>query len=207
MQEAEAVQVIEKSKFICTVKPVTTREEANEFFTEIKRKYKDATHNVPCMVLGEKSELQWASDDGEPKGTAGAPMVKMLVAEGVTNVALVVTRYFGGIKLGTGGLVRAYTGSAKLGLEAAKIGYMKELVRVSFQIDYTFLSTLQYMAQKSDYLKIDEIKYEDKVLVFFLTESENLEELVCEVAENTQGMAVKKNEQFVKKVFDMVPLL
>ncbi|MGP1569692.1 MAG: YigZ family protein [Eubacteriales bacterium] len=205
MHEAEAVQIIEKSKFICTVKPVTDREEANEFFDKIRKKYKDATHNVPCMVIGEKSELQWASDDGEPKGTSGAPMVQMLVAEGVTNIALVVTRYFGGIKLGTGGLVRAYTGSAKLGLEAAKVGYMKELVRISFQVDYSFLSTLQYMAQTSDNIKIDEIVYEDRVVIFFLTESENRDIVMQKVAENTQGTAIKKNEEFVKKVFDMVP--
>jgi YigZ family protein len=207
MQEAEASQVIEKSKFICTVKPVKTREEATEFFEAIKKKYRDATHNVPCMVIGDNSELQWASDDGEPKGTAGPPMLQMLIAEEITNLALVVTRYFGGIKLGTGGLVRAYTNTAKLGLEAARLGYMKELVRIAFQMDYSFLNTVQYMAQKSGIFEIEDIKYEDKVIVFFLTESENMEELELKVAENTQGTAIKKNEEFVKKVFDIVPLL
>ena len=109
--EARAEQEIERSKFITTVRPVDTREEAEEFFAEVRKEFKDATHNVPAMVIGDKMQIQWASDDGEPQGTSGAPIVQMLVREGITNTALVVTRYFGGIKLGTGGLVRAYTGS------------------------------------------------------------------------------------------------
>ena len=117
--EARAEQEIERSKFITTVRPVDTREEAEEFFAEVRKEFKDATHNVPAMVIGDKMQIQWASDDGEPQGTSGAPIVQMLVREGITNTALVVTRYFGGIKLGTGGLVRAYTGSARLGIEAA----------------------------------------------------------------------------------------
>ena len=84
---------------------------------------------------------------------------------------------------------------------------MKELVRIAFQMDYSFLNTIQYMAQKSGIFEIEDIKYEDKVIVFFLTESENMEELELKVAENTQGTAIKKNEEFVKKVFDIVPLL
>lgn len=111
-KEAEATQIIERSRFIAHVKPVETREEAENFITEIKAKYRDATHNVPAMVIGDKLQIQWASDDGEPQGTSGAPMVQMLVKEGITNIVVVVTRYFGGIKLGTGGLVRAYTSSA-----------------------------------------------------------------------------------------------
>ena len=105
--EARAEQEIERSKFITTVRPVNTREEAEEFFAEVRKEFKDATHNVPAMVIGDKMQIQWASDDGEPQGTSGAPIVQMLVREGITNTALVVTRYFGGIKLGTGGLVRA----------------------------------------------------------------------------------------------------
>ena len=104
---AQAEQIIEKSRFITHVRPVTSREEADSFFAEIKKEYKDATHNVPAMVIGDKFQIQWASDDGEPQGTSGAPIVQMLVNEEITNVALVVTRYFGGVKLGTGGLVRA----------------------------------------------------------------------------------------------------
>ena len=128
----EAEQYIEKSRFIAYVKPAETKEEADAFIAEIKKKHKDATHNVPAMVLGDKFQIQWASDDGEPQGTSGAPMVQMMVNEGITNVVVVVTRYFGGIKLGTGGLVRAYTNSAKLGLEAAGLCDVKMPFRQRF---------------------------------------------------------------------------
>ena len=120
-KEGTAEQTIERSRFIAYVKPVSSKEEADDFVAEIRRKHRDATHNVPAMVIGDKMQIQWASDDGEPQGTSGAPMVKMLTAAGITDAVIVVTRYFGGIKLGTGGLARAYTSTAKLGLEAAGI--------------------------------------------------------------------------------------
>ena len=145
-KEAEAEQIIEKSRFTAHVKPVETKEEADEFIAYVKSRYKDATHNVPAMVLGDKFQIQWASDDGEPQGTSGAPIVQMLVKEGITNVAVVVTRYFGGIKLGTGGLVRAYTSSAKRGIDAAQVCSVYEICLLKIKIDYTFLAKLQNMA-------------------------------------------------------------
>ena len=145
-KQAEAVQVIDKSRFIAHVFPVESREEADAFLAEIREKYKDATHNVPAMVLGDKSQIQWASDDGEPQGTSGAPMVQMMVKEGLTNLIVVVTRYFGGIKLGTGGLVRAYTSSAKLGLEAAGVCSVREMAELTVKIDYPYLAKIQNMA-------------------------------------------------------------
>ena len=153
-KQAEAVQVIDKSRFIAHVCPVESREEADAFLAEIREKYKDATHNVPAMVIGDKSQIQWASDDGEPQGTSGAPMVQMMVKEGLTNLIVVVTRYFGGIKLGTGGLVRAYTSSAKLGLEAAGICSVRELAELTVKIDYPHLAKIQNMA--SEQLDLDE---------------------------------------------------
>ena len=145
-KQAEAVQVIDKSRFIAHVFPVESREEADAFLAEIREKYKDATHNVPAMVIGDKSQIQWASDDGEPQGTSGAPMVQMMVKEGLTNLIVVVTRYFGGIKLGTGGLVRAYTGSAKLGLEAAGVCSVREMAELTVKIDYPYLAKIQNLA-------------------------------------------------------------
>ena len=142
-KQAEAVQVIDKSRFIAHVFPVESREE-----------YKDATHNVPAMVIGDKSQIQWASDDGEPQGTSGAPMVQMMVKEGLTNLIVVVTRYFGGIKLGTGGLVRAYTSSAKLGLEAAGVCSVREMAELTVKIDYPYLAKIQNMA--SEQLDLEE---------------------------------------------------
>lgn len=152
-KQAEAVQVIEKSRFIAHVCPVESREEADAFLAKIRSEYKDATHNVPAMVIGEKAQIQWASDDGEPQGTSGAPMVQMMVKEGLTNLIVVVTRYFGGIKLGTGGLVRAYTSSAKLGLEAAGICSVRELAELMIRIDYPHLAKIQNMA--SDQLDLE----------------------------------------------------
>ena len=152
--QAEAVQVIDKSRFIAHVCPVESREEADAFLAEIREKYKDATHNVPAMVIGDKSQIQWASDDGEPQGTSGAPMVQMMVKEGLTNLIVVVTRYFGGIKLGTGGLVRAYTSSAKLGLEAAGVCSVREMAELTVKIDYPYLAKIQNIA--SEQLDLEE---------------------------------------------------
>lgn len=153
-KQAEAVQVIDKSRFIAHVFPVESREEADAFLAEIREKCKDATHNVPAMVIGDKSQIQWASDDGEPQGTSGAPMVQMMVKEGLTNLIVVVTRYFGGIKLGTGGLVRAYTSSAKLGLEAAGVCSVREMAELTVKIDYPYLAKIQNMA--SEQLDLEE---------------------------------------------------
>ena len=153
-KQAEAVQVIDKSRFIAHVFPVESREEADAFLAELREKYKDATHNVPALVIGDKSQIQWASDDGEPQGTSGAPMVQMMVKEGLTNLIVVVTRYFGGIKLGTGGLVRAYTSSAKLGLEAAGVCSVREMAELTVKIDYPYLAKIQNMA--SEQLDLEE---------------------------------------------------
>ena len=134
--EGSAEQIIEKSRFIAYVAPAESREEADAFIAGIRKKHRDATHNVPAMVIGDQFQLQWGSDDGEPQGTSGAPIVQMLVNEGITNTVIVVTRYFGGIKLGTGGLVRAYTSSAKLGLKAAGVCTVEEMVLRDYQADY-----------------------------------------------------------------------
>lgn len=186
LKEASAEQVIDKSRFITYVRPVETKEEADAFISEIKGKHRDATHNVPAMVIGDKFQIQWASDDGEPQGTSGAPMVQMLVKEGLTNLVIVVTRYFGGIKLGTGGLVRAYTGSAKLGIEAAGICEVKDMCRVMVKIDYTYLSRLQNFAQNGMFT-IEDIIYEDAVKAVLLTEPEERRKLEGILANLTSG--------------------
>ena len=139
----EVEQTIEKSRFIGYIKPVQNREEAEAFIAEIRALHRSATHNVPAYVIGEKSEMQWASDDKEPSGTAGAPILHLLNGEGITNVAVVVTRYFGGIKLGTGGLARAYGGTARLALDAAGVAEVKEMDLLTFGIDYTYYGKIQ----------------------------------------------------------------
>lgn len=205
-KEACETQIIEKSKFIAHAKPVETREEADKFIGEIKSRYKDATHNVPAMVLGEKCQIQWASDDGEPQGTSGAPMVQMLVGEGLTNLVVVVTRYFGGIKLGTGGLVRAYTSSAKLAVEAAGICSVQQVCRLGVTLDYTYLSRFQQMASESisegdGGFVIGDINYGEKVRLELITPEENLEKLTGMIANITAGTAIiEEPETALEKV-------
>lgn len=197
-KEASETQIIEKSRFIAHAKPVSTREEAEEFIASVKSEYKDATHNVPAMVIGEKSQIQWASDDGEPQGTSGAPMVQMMVSEGLTNLVIVVTRYFGGIKLGTGGLVRAYTSSAKLAIEAAGICSVREVSIISVNMDYTYLAKFQQMAAgdikdvQGDGgvgFAIGNTDYGEKVTMEILTPSENEEAVKNIIANATAGTA------------------
>ena len=205
-KEACETQIIEKSKFIAHAKPVETREEADKFIGEIKSRYKDATHNVPAMVLGEKCQIQWASDDGEPQGTSGAPMVQMLVGEGLTNLVVVVTRYFGGIKLGPGGLVRAYTSSAKLAVEAAGICSVQQVCRLGVTLDYTYLSRFQQMASESisegdGGFIIGDINYGEKVRLELITPEENLEKLTGMIANMTAGTAIiEEPETALEKV-------
>ena len=191
--EASAEQIIERSRFITYVKPVTSKEEADEFITSIKKKHRDATHNVPAMVIGDKMQIQWASDDGEPQGTSGAPMVMMMVNAGITNVCVVVTRYFGGIKLGTGGLARAYTSSAKLGLEAAGICEVWEQSCLTFSFDYTYLAKLQNMA--GDLFEIQELRYTDVVEADLTCDPEKTLELQGLISNLTQGKALLKGEE------------
>ena len=191
--EGQAEQYIEKSRFITYVKPVESKEAADEFIASIKKKHKDATHNVPAMVLGDKFQIQWASDDGEPQGTSGAPIVQMLVNEGITNVALVVTRYFGGIKLGTGGLVRAYTSSAKLGIEAAGIGDVKEMQVLTYNVDYSVFNKMQNLYFTFD-VKFANINYADAVTCDLITDPAHTEELKELITGTSAGKAILLDE-------------
>lgn len=155
-QYGEAVDIINKSRFIGYIKPIDSVEQATTFIEEIKKKHRDANHNVPVYVLGDKFQVQKYSDDGEPSGTAGVPILNMLKNEGITNVVIVVTRYFGGIKLGTGGLVRAYTQSAKSALSQAKVIEQVPYTLYNLGMDYTFHGKLQnYLGNNPQYLVKD----------------------------------------------------
>ncbi len=155
----EAEQTIERSRFICYVSPAESREEAEEFFAAIRKKHKDATHNVPAMVLGDKMQIQWASDDGEPQGTSGAPMAQMLVSMGLTNVAVIVTRYFGGTMLGIGGLIQAYSECAKQVIENSKIIETEILKTVKFSYDFDLVPIVRNIVNKFN-AKIVNEKYD-----------------------------------------------
>lgn len=155
MKEQEACRILleggegeiveKKSRFIATVRKVESESEAVAFIEEMKKKYWDARHNCSAFVIGRRAELTRCSDDGEPSGTAGRPMLEVLLGEGVRNVAVVVTRYFGGTLLGTGGLVRAYTQAVKEGLAASTIGIERAGYEILTETDYNGVGKLQYL--------------------------------------------------------------
>ena len=201
LNEARAEQIIEKSRFIAYVKPVETKGEADSFIAAIRAQNKSASHNVPAMVLGEKMQTQWASDDGEPSGTAGAPIVQMLAKEGITNIAVVVTRYFGGIKLGTGGLVRAYTSSAKLGVTAGGICRVKELAVLTLRLDYPFVNKVQSISEREQF-DIRDIDYSDAVIMKIAADPSAAGSIKSLLADITAGTCkiVSETEELAKVV-------
>ena len=137
LEGGQAELVEKKSRFIANVRPVESEAEAVAFIDEMKKKYWDARHNCSAFVIGTKAELTRCSDDGEPSGTAGRPMLEVLLGEGVRNVAVVVTRYFGGVLLGTGGLVRAYTTATARALENAEVVTVRSVVELRVTVDYS----------------------------------------------------------------------
>ncbi len=187
--EATSEFVEKKSRFISHVKPVTTEEEAVAFIEQIKKQYWDARHNVYAYIIGKNSELQRYSDDGEPQGTGGIPMLEVLRGEAVTDVVAVVTRYFGGTLLGTGGLVRAYTRGAKDGLEAAGIITMSLYNEISIKVDYTASGKVQYeIMQKGHRLK--DTVYGADVEFIVLAEKAKSQGFIKEIINATSGRAV-----------------
>ena len=158
--EGEIVE--KKSRFIATFRPVNTEEEAVSFIEEMKKKYWDARHNCSAFVLGPRAELTRCSDDGEPSGTAGRPMLEVLLGEEIRNVAVVVTRYFGGTLLGTGGLVRAYTQAVKEGLKNSKIAVMRYGTVLDMHTDYNGVGKILYLLEKQG-LKVQDSEYGEAV--------------------------------------------
>ena len=190
----EAEYIIERSRFIAHVSPAESPEEARAFISKIKEQYKDATHNVPAFVCGAGSEHQWASDDGEPQGTSGLPVLKLITGQELTNVAIVITRYFGGIKLGTGGLARAYTHAASLGIENARVCEVRESALLRYSFDYSFLTKLQnIMAERG--FEIGSVEYTETVSALLICPVEEAESLKSAVSDLTSGRAVLLNEQ------------
>ena len=180
--------IIEKSTFIGYAKPIKTEEEAVEFVNEIKKKHKDAPHNVWAYTVGPTMNIQRYSDDGEPQGTAGIPTLEVIKKEDLRDVVVVVTRYFGGIKLGAGGLVRAYTKGAKVGLEAAKIIEKVMYKEVKIKIDYNQLGKVQNEIMNLGYFIKDTI-YEDNVEIIVYSKLEEVEALTSRMIDITSATA------------------
>ncbi len=185
--EAEIIE--KKSRFIATVRPVKTEEEAIEFIESMKKKYWNATHNCSAYVLGEHFQIQRCSDDGEPSGTAGKPMLDVLLGEEIHDVVVVVTRYFGGTLLGTGGLVRAYSSSTKEGLLASKVITKYHGQKLVIETDYTGLGKIQYILGQRGLTILDSI-YTDKVELEVLLPEDEIQPVMSAITEGTNGQAV-----------------
>ena len=163
----EALLVEKKSKFITTVRPVTCEQEALDFLQEMRSRYSDATHNVYAYVIDENNIFRY-SDDGEPSGTAGMPVLDTIRKEGIVDVAVVVTRYFGGTLLGTGGLVHAYGAGARMGLEKAGIVTRILCDIVSCRVDYTLVGKMQHLIATKGYILEDTVYDQDVEFVVCL---------------------------------------
>jgi uncharacterized YigZ family protein len=180
--------VIRKSRFIGHAAPAGTEEEAVAFIERIKKKYWDATHNCSAYRIGERDEWQKALDDGEPSGTAGKPILEVIRNRGLKNVVVVVTRYFGGIMLGAGGLVRAYTDGAVAGIDAAGPVTMVLRREVIVDVDYTWYGKLEN-ALRDRGIRTGEISFADRVRVCCLPKSGMAERFMAWVTDLTQGRA------------------
>ncbi|WP_368654401.1 YigZ family protein [Ornithinibacillus sp. 4-3] len=154
--------IIQKSRFIGHVKRVETEEDAIEFINQIKKKHHDATHNCSAYIIGEHDQIQKANDDGEPSGTAGVPMLEVLKKQQLKDTAVVVTRYYGGIKLGAGGLIRAYGSTTSQAIKATGIVKRQLMQGFSVKIDYPLLGKLENELRQSAYI-VDQINYLENV--------------------------------------------
>lgn len=177
-----------KSRFIATAMPVNSEEEAVLFIESIKKKYWDARHNCSAFVVGRNHELKRCSDDGEPSQTAGKPILDVLLAEDIHNAIIVVTRYFGGTLLGTGGLVRAYTKAAKEGLLNSKVITKHMGLCLTVDTDYNGIGKLQYLCGQMDITILD-IQYTDRVGMELLVPWAQVGGLKKKIIEATSGKA------------------
>ena len=175
-EDGTAAYEIQKSKFYAYTSHVETEAQAREFVTAIKKKHFDARHNCSAWILGADGSQQKSNDDGEPGGTAGNPILEAIKQHSLTNVVVVVTRYFGGIKLGAGGLIRAYNHTASLGLEATPQVEIKPFCLVSAEIEYTLLGTVENWIRTQG-IRTREADYLDKVTVKLLVEPHDVEKI------------------------------
>ncbi|MBR0260980.1 MAG: YigZ family protein [Selenomonadaceae bacterium] len=179
-----AAYEVNKSKFLSHVMHVETEEFARDFVLMIRKKYFDATHNCSAWILGERGDKQKSNDDGEPGGTAGNPILDAIKKNELTNCAIVVTRYFGGIKLGAGGLIRAYSHTAALGIANSKIVQMTTFRKISLTLEYNFLATVEnYLRNKK--IRVANTDYADVVTLEILLLLEQLEKFLTDLNDLT----------------------
>jgi uncharacterized YigZ family protein len=178
-----------KSRFICDIQPVRTEEEAESFLAETRKKHRDARHHCFACVIGKRQELVRCSDDGEPSGTAGRPMLEVLTGEKLCFTAAVVTRYFGGTLLGTGGLVRAYTQAVQTSLMNCRAVWMTPGVRLQIQTDYSDVGKIIYMLEKRG-IRPEKSEYGETVKIWIILSESSLEEIRKELMDLTDGKIV-----------------
>lgn len=203
-QDGAAEQDIKKSRFLCQAKRVESEEEARAFIQAVKKEHYKATHNCSAFIVGEKSEIKRSSDDGEPSGTAGVPMLGVLENHDLTNVCVVVTRYFGGIKLGAGGLIRAYASSVALAIK--ELGIVQRKEQTSLQVELSYSQYQEY----GNFLKEHELaefdtQFTDKVQTLLYLDKENLQAIQADLTDFYQGK-VSYQEGGVREVEIPQPL-
>ena len=185
-EDGQVQEEIKKSRFICHAKRVYSEEEARDFITAIKKEHYKATHNCSAFIIGERSEIKRTSDDGEPSGTAGVPMLGVLENHNLTNVCVVVTRYFGGIKLGAGGLIRAYAGSVALAVKEIGIIEIKEQAGIAIQMSYAQYQEYSNFLKEYNLMELD-TNFTDQVNTMIYVDKEEKENIKAALVEFFNG--------------------
>ena len=185
-EDGQVQEEIKKSRFICHAKRVYSEEEARDFITAIKKEHYKATHNCSAFIIGERSEIKRTSDDGEPSGTAGVPMLGVLENHNLTNVCVVVTRYFGGIKLGAGGLIRAYAGSVALAVKEIGIIEIKEQAGIAIQMSYAQYQEYNNFLKEHSLMELD-TNFTDQVYTMIYVDKKEKETIKAALVEFFNG--------------------
>lgn len=191
--------IIQKSRFIGHVARVETEEEAQQFIQEIKKKHNAATHNCSAYMIGEHDQIQKANDDGEPSGTAGVPILEVLKKKNLKDTVVVVTRYFGGIKLGAGGLIRAYGNATTEALQGSGIVKRQLMQGISITVEYTLLGKLENVLRQSDYI-LETINYQEKVefIVYVKTgEEDSFQDWIVDLTSD-QATLLQTDKKYVE---------
>ena len=188
-EDGQVQEEIKKSRFICHAKRVYSEEEARDFITAIKKEHYKATHNCSAFIIGERSEIKRTSDDGEPSGTAGIPMLGVLENHNLTNVCMVVTRYFGGIKLGAGGLIRAYASSVALAVKEIGIIEIKEQAGIAIQMSYAHYQEYSNFLKEHDLMEL-ETNFTDQVDTMIYVNKEEKENIKAALVEFFHGKVI-----------------
>ena len=192
-EDGQVQEEIKKSRFICHAKRVYSEEEARDFITAIKKEHYKATHNCSAFILGERSEIKRTSDDGEPSGTAGVPMLGVLENHNLTNVCVVVTRYFGGIKLGAGGLIRAYAGSVALAVKEIGIIEIKEQAGIAIQMSYAQYQEYGNFLREHHLMELD-TNFTDQIATMIYVDKEEKENIKSALVEFFNGKVTLTNQ-------------